>query len=511
MAASTFPLFANLSFVLPSEFDGRERLVRLLEENGGSIREEENAREDAIYVFANFEETAFKERKSRGNRILGAPCVLDCVRAGRALPVASHPVFCLTMEGVNISCFLEVHEQILVRSMVEYMAGTFSSEISCAVDFVIASDVLNPKYQSAVQRSIPVVHPTWIYKCWQERAFIEPKTNTLPPFAGLFICVTGINAQMRNFIQKMVEELGGFYCPHLTRRCHVLIAAAPTGDKYQYATAWGIRVVTSDWFFDCLNAHSCVDFARYPLTPTASRTSRTSPTVHPAIPRSPSMPILPPFNPTDRSFPPFAGRLAPDAMEPRLRSTVTGVQPPSILKRPRADSSALQALLGRALLRSSLPGVYFAVDGPDTPVRTPLPTPAPSALPLPSILQQPPRLLDSMNTLEQILGICNAISAAVLTPSTVCDILEGVDEERNPSLRSACLQFISEHYEEVIKTVGPARLSPATQREIDRIRDSYHHSISPSSSSSSSGPAEPQQHIEPPVKRRRLSRNFDTE
>jgi hypothetical protein len=59
MAASTFPLFANLSFVLPGEFEGREHLVKLLVEHGGTILEEENATEDAIYVFANFEEVQF--------------------------------------------------------------------------------------------------------------------------------------------------------------------------------------------------------------------------------------------------------------------------------------------------------------------------------------------------------------------------------------------------------------------------------------------------------------------
>jgi hypothetical protein len=119
----------------------------------------------------------------------------------------------------------------------------------------------------------------------------------------------------------MVEELGGFYCPHLTRRCHVLIAAAPTGDKYHYATAWGIRIVTSDWFFDCLNAHACLDFAKYPLLPGPTcRIAR--PTVHPVIPRSPSVPILPPFNPTtDRSFVCPVNRLAPDALEPRYMWT----------------------------------------------------------------------------------------------------------------------------------------------------------------------------------------------
>jgi hypothetical protein len=121
-----------------------------------------------------------------------------------------------------------------------------------------------------------------------------------------------------------------------------------------------------------------------------------------------------------------------------------------------------------------------------------------------------------MNTLEQILEICNTISATILTPATVCDILEGVDAERNPALRGACLRYISEHYEEVIRTVGTARrLSPAIQREIDRIRESYHHPISPSSSSSSASASASseshQQPLESPIKRRRLSRNFDTE
>lgn len=75
----------------------------------------------------SFRQPEFKERKSRGNRILGtrlcsrlrveliqagAPCVLDCVRTSRALPVATHPVFCLALEGVTISCMLEAHEQV---------------------------------------------------------------------------------------------------------------------------------------------------------------------------------------------------------------------------------------------------------------------------------------------------------------------------------------------------------------------------------------------------------------
>lgn len=53
-----------------------------------------------------------------------------------------------------------------MRNMVEYMAGNFSSEISCASDFVIASDVLHPKYQVPRPRK-PFPHLPPLPQVWK--------------------------------------------------------------------------------------------------------------------------------------------------------------------------------------------------------------------------------------------------------------------------------------------------------------------------------------------------------
>jgi len=47
-----------------------------------------------------------------------------------------------------------------------------------------------------------------------------------------------------------------------------LLAASPEGIKYRYALEWGIHCVTTQWFFDSINAYRCMDERLYlvPMT-----------------------------------------------------------------------------------------------------------------------------------------------------------------------------------------------------------------------------------------------------
>jgi hypothetical protein len=210
---------------------------------------------------------------------------------------------------------------------------------------------------------------------------------------------------LRTFIQEQVTALGGTYSPDLTRKCTRLIAEAATGEKYRYAIAWNVPVVKSDWFFECLNSRSAVSPTPYILVPASP--------YRPRIPRS-----TPFFAPSPRS--------AVKRQFIEITSDTVRVQSPPL---PRSSSR----------------------DGPDAILR--------SSFEEFRVFSSPPPS-EARQSLEQILSLCNAICESSLTPTTVCHLLSGANEDRSPLLRAACMQYIADHWEEEAEGLVHGHLSP---------------------------------------------------
>jgi hypothetical protein len=338
------------------------------------------------------------------------------------------------------------------------MGGTLSANVNSDVDCLVAAATNSMKYHMAARYGTPVVTLEWLRACWRTQSLVDPTPHRLKPFVGQVVCVTGILGGLRTFIHEQVAALGGEYSPDLTRSCTRLIAEVPSGDKYRYALAWNIPVVTTDWFFDSVNQFASLPTSSYLLMPSSGRP--TGP-----IPRSPPLIIQP------------LGRVPQPDTPPRMS-----------LKRSFHDFAPNHhpLSLSKTFLRSSAHETLL-----------------PAAPPPPAAVLQ---------SLEQILSLCNLVCESALTPATVCELLVGADEELNPSLRAACIQYIADHYEEVLATEPRVSLPDSVQRDVLRIR------LLPSASDASSTASESQAlpvsdsaenpgfaETEPPAKRRRIA------
>ncbi|KAL1923796.1 uncharacterized protein VTP21DRAFT_8776 [Calcarisporiella thermophila] len=165
---------------------------------------------------------------------------------------------------------LDFHEKIEVSRKVKELGGNCDPNFTRDVTHVVARAVGSEKYKVAIRFSVKVVKPEAIfsiYDRWLTGEEIDvPKIlekYLLPPFAGLTICVTGLNGAKREEIEQLTRENGGAYSADLTRAVSHLIASSPTGKKYEFALKWGIKIVNLQWFEDSLDTKACADERNY--------------------------------------------------------------------------------------------------------------------------------------------------------------------------------------------------------------------------------------------------------
>ncbi|KAJ2746396.1 protein kinase activating protein dpb11 [Coemansia sp. BCRC 34301] len=187
------------------------------------------------------------------------------------------------------------------------MGGSVSSNLTTSVTHVVTKDssLFCRKYHVSAEVGIPIVSLDFVSECELEarERNSEPgahvntngatesgiadavrqitERNRFPPFAGCRISSTGFSADMRREIERFVENAdfvstvnlladhmadvgskcsseliggGGLYCGVLTSDCTHLIAFCPEGEKFKFAKARSIPVVSLEWFVRCLVA-----------------------------------------------------------------------------------------------------------------------------------------------------------------------------------------------------------------------------------------------------------------
>ncbi|KAK6143199.1 hypothetical protein DH2020_023547 [Rehmannia glutinosa] len=69
----------------------------------------------------------------------------------------------------------------------------------------------------------PIVSSNWLVQCWKEHRVVPQESYKVLPFSGLTICVSGIPADERKEVEKLVMQNGGKYSAELTKRCTHLV------------------------------------------------------------------------------------------------------------------------------------------------------------------------------------------------------------------------------------------------------------------------------------------------
>ncbi|KAJ9637879.1 protein kinase activating protein dpb11 [Coniosporium tulheliwenetii] len=162
------------------------------------------------------------------------------------------------------------------------MGAIHKYDLTSDVTHLIVGNIDTPKYKYVAKNrpDVKVVTPAWVgavRDSWMEGGDtdVEALENEyrVPTFSGLRICVTGFeDLAQRDHIAKTVAANGAEYHGDLTKAVTHLIAAVPSGKKYEYARMWQVTVVSLEWFRESVERGMVLEEELYdPVLPPEQR------------------------------------------------------------------------------------------------------------------------------------------------------------------------------------------------------------------------------------------------
>ncbi|KAF1847023.1 uncharacterized protein K460DRAFT_51934 [Cucurbitaria berberidis CBS 394.84] len=144
-----------------------------------------------------------------------------------------------------------------------------------------STDSAKYRYVAKSREDVKVLSPAWLAalrEVWMEGhdnvdvARLE-REYRMPTFFGLKICLTGFDdLEQRRYIQETVDKNGAEYHGDLTKSVTHLIAATPSGKKYEHALNWTLKIVSLEWFEQSIERGMMLDEALYhPTMPIEER------------------------------------------------------------------------------------------------------------------------------------------------------------------------------------------------------------------------------------------------
>ncbi|KAI9685465.1 MAG: hypothetical protein M1820_010801 [Bogoriella megaspora] len=153
-----------------------------------------------------------------------------------------------------------------LANIAESMGAAHRLDLTSDVTHLIVGqiDTLKYKHVAKSRPDVKVFAPNWIEamrELWTsgeeiDIGLVENKFR-LPTFYGL---------RQREEVHQAVEENGGQYEGNLTREVTHLIAAEPSGAKYNRARQWNLKIVSYKWLEDCLERGMVLDEGLYDPT-----------------------------------------------------------------------------------------------------------------------------------------------------------------------------------------------------------------------------------------------------
>ncbi|PWW79576.1 hypothetical protein C7212DRAFT_275838 [Tuber magnatum] len=181
----------------------------------------------------------------------------------------SHP-----LSGVVICCTSVPSDlrTALAKKAVD-MGARHLLDLTSDVTHLICADLATPKYRyvARMRADVRVMGVGWVnamYDLWIKGEDLNPtdfnEEYKFPTFHGLAISLTGIQElSERKKIEDIVRLHGASYHPDLTKSVSHLIAAIPSGKKYDFARSNGINIVAVEWLYDSLERGMALDESFY--------------------------------------------------------------------------------------------------------------------------------------------------------------------------------------------------------------------------------------------------------
>ncbi|RAK95235.1 BRCT domain protein [Aspergillus ibericus CBS 121593] len=284
-----------------------------------------------------------------------------------------------------VLCFTSIlpEQRSELAIVASQMGATHKFDLTSDVTHLLIGELNTPKYKFVAREraDVTVLKPEWVEavrQSWMQggdtdiRALEEQ--YKFPTFAGLSICITGFeDMALRNHIQNTVTAHGAEFRKDLTKNVSHLIARNTEGEKYKFATQWGIKIVTVKWFSDSLERGMVLEETLYhPLLPEeqqgAGAWNRSLPAPKPKAPEGESQ-----TNSRPRKLRRIASAKLGDQNEGIWGDIVGMGFDSSEPKRPGESQQRSQTLVKSASLQESR---SFASETPFAEVQEPRPQPS---------------------------------------------------------------------------------------------------------------------------------------
>ncbi|RAR01717.1 subunit of dna polymerase ii [Stemphylium lycopersici] len=190
----------------------------------------------------------------------------------------------LPLAGAILCCTSIAPEQrTQLAAIGAQMGATIKLDLTSDVTHLIVGSTDSAKYRYVAKSrdDVKVLSPEWLgalREVWMsgdddlDMAALE-KEYRMPTFSGLRICLTGFDdPEQRRSIQETVDSNGAEYHGDLTKSVTHLIAATPSGKKYEHALNWRMKIVSLEWLEQSLERGMALDETLYnPTMPLEER------------------------------------------------------------------------------------------------------------------------------------------------------------------------------------------------------------------------------------------------
>lgn len=176
--------------------------------------------------------------------------------------------------GAIICCTsIAPEDRTSIAEYAESMGAEHKLDLTSDVTHLLVGNTDSEKYRYVAKEreDVRVLRPQWV-EAVRERWMNDLPLDLneleaeyrLPTLFGLKICITGFDDQnFRAQLQHNVIQNGGQYSGDLTKDVTHLIAAIPDGKKYEFASHWGIKIVSVKWYKDTLDRRMQLDEKLY--------------------------------------------------------------------------------------------------------------------------------------------------------------------------------------------------------------------------------------------------------
>ena len=173
------------------------------------------------------------------------------------------------------------------------MGAIHKFDLTSDVTHLIVGDTDTPKYKFVAKErpDVQCLLPSWVdavRASWMDGGETNVSAleiaHRLPTLMGLRVCVTGfddctfeycafseikelspITVVYRKELEELINGNGGEYRQNLTKDVTHLIAKEPSGAKYNYASQWGIKIVSVEWLEQSLERGMILEESLYHL------------------------------------------------------------------------------------------------------------------------------------------------------------------------------------------------------------------------------------------------------